>query len=61
MFTSDGEQIKIISQNVDADGNDILLGNSVENLDTVSESIEEIKADIESIQSTLESLAKNQS
>ena len=61
MFTSDGEQIKIISQNVDADGNDILLGNSVENLDTVSESIEEIKTDIESIQSTLESLAKNQS
>lgn len=61
MFTSDGEQIKIISQNVDADGNDILLGNSLENLDTVTESIEEIKADIESIQSTLESLANNQS
>lgn len=60
MFTSDGEQIKIISQNVDADGNDILLGNSLENLDTVTESIEEIKADIESIQSTLESLANNQ-
>lgn len=57
-FDSDNNPINTnpIVQNLDQDGNPVNLGNVVEDLETVTESIEEIKVDIEHIKTTLDGM-----
>jgi hypothetical protein len=55
VFNADGTPVSTnpIIQNLDANNNDVVLGNVADDLETVTDSIEEIKADIEEIKTTL--------
>ena len=60
VFNPDGTPIILpnpIEQSLDSEGNPINLGNVVEDLETVTESIAEIKTDIEEIKTTLTTMA----